>query len=164
MESLRFTLLTNGSSDQALIPILRWLLVRNGVTGTIDPSWADLRRLPHPPQGLANRIRIAVDIYPCDLLFVHRDAERMQPELRKSEIRDAIQSLLTPPVVCVVPVRMQEAWLLIEEAAIRQAAGNPQGQVPLSCRRFGSWSSSRIRKRFSMSCFSRRVASTDAAS
>ena len=35
-------------------------------------------------------------------------------------------------VVCVVPVRMQEAWLLIDEAALRKAAGNPNGTQPLA--------------------------------
>ncbi len=35
------------------------------------------------------------------------------------------------PAVCVVPVRMMEAWLLMEESAIRRAAGNPAGRMPL---------------------------------
>jgi len=33
--------------------------------------------------------------------------------------------------VKIVPVRMTEAWLLHDEAAIRSAAGNPNGTVPL---------------------------------
>ena len=37
-----------------------------------------------------------------------------------------------PPMVCVIPVRMQEAWLLIDEAALRKAVGNPRGRQPLS--------------------------------
>ena len=36
------------------------------------------------------------------------------------------------PAVCVVLVRMQEAWLLIDEAALRRASGNPNGTVPLN--------------------------------
>jgi hypothetical protein len=35
------------------------------------------------------------------------------------------------PVVCVVPVRMMEAWLLIDEMAIRRVAGNPNGRIPI---------------------------------
>lgn len=34
-------------------------------------------------------------------------------------------------MVCVVPVRMQEAWFLFDEAAIRTAAGNPNGRGAL---------------------------------
>ena len=31
-----------------------------------------------------------------------------------------------------MPIRMTEAWLLIDDAALRSAAGNPRGSVPLS--------------------------------
>ena len=34
--------------------------------------------------------------------------------------------------ICIVPVRMQEAWLLFNEQAIREAAGNPNGTVDLA--------------------------------
>ena len=37
----------------------------------------------------------------------------------------------TLPVVCVVPVRMQEAWLLIDESALKTAAGNPSSRETL---------------------------------
>jgi hypothetical protein len=64
------------------------------------------------------------------LLFVHRDAEAAPLEDRVAEIEAAI---VKQPVmhVCVVPVRMAEAWLLHDEAAIRRAAGNPNGRAPL---------------------------------
>jgi len=134
MTGLQFTLLSDGSSDQVLIPILRWLLGRHGIMGPIVSTWADLGRLPHPPQTLPDRVRLAIDLYPCDLLFLHRDAERVRLESRKAEIKSALQGLAesAPPVVCIIPIRMQEAWLLIEEAAIRQAAGNRHGLAPLS--------------------------------
>ena len=54
-------------------------------------------------------------MYPCDLLFVHRDAERESIEQREKEIRESLEKSAmerTPPVVRVIPVRMQEAWLL----------------------------------------------------
>ncbi|GAB4206555.1 MAG: hypothetical protein OHK0022_33710 [Roseiflexaceae bacterium] len=35
-----------------------------------------------------------------------------------------------PATVCVIPVRMHEAWLLFDEVAIRAAAGNPNGRQP----------------------------------
>ena len=73
-------------------------------------------------------------MYPCDLLFVHRDAERDSIEKRVIEIRESLAqcAIDMPPVVCVVPVRMQEAWLLIDESALRKAAGNPRGRQPLN--------------------------------
>ena len=92
-----------------------------------------MRRMQRPPKELFERIAKSIELYPCDLLFVHRDAERESVEKRKEEISDALElcGMDTPPVVCVVPVRMQEAWLLIDESALRKAAGNPQGRQPL---------------------------------
>ena len=40
-------------------------------------------------------------------------------------------------IVKLIPVRMQEAWLLIDERAIREAAGNPRGRIPLELPRIG---------------------------
>ncbi len=34
-------------------------------------------------------------------------------------------------MVPVIPIRMQEAWLLIDESALRRAAGNPNGRIKL---------------------------------
>jgi hypothetical protein len=71
--------------------------------------------------------------YPCEWLFIHRDAEKLSWEARYKEIEDALAALpnALPPVVCVIPVRMQEAWLLFDERAIRSAAGNPNGSYDL---------------------------------
>lgn len=132
MLSLRYTLLTDGSSDQALLPILTWLIREIGFDGSLQPAWADLGRLPRPPKTLSDRMKTGVALYPCELLFVHRDAERVPYADRKAEIERAVATAkLDVPAVCVVPVRMQEAWLLINERAIRRAAGNPAGRVPL---------------------------------
>lgn len=133
---LRFTLLSDGPSDKALMPILEWLLKDIGVTVPIQSEWADLSRLPRPPKLLPEKIRVAVRLYPCDLLFVHRDAENEARITRVEEINAALHQLQASqqfqlPVVCVIPIRMQEAWLLIDEGAIRRAAGNPNGKVPL---------------------------------
>lgn len=134
MLELRYSLVSDGSSDAALLPILSWLLRESGIECAIQSSLADLRRLPEPPKGLDKRIRLALELYPCDLLFVHRDAERQPLQQRKNEIRSALDSLnvsFALPWVCVIPVRMTEAWLLFDEAAIRHAAGNRFGRQPL---------------------------------
>lgn len=117
------------------MPILNWLLREHCADCAIQEEWADLNRLPRRPRGLSERIEKAIDLYPCDILFVHRDAEREIRETRASEIiralREVEQRAGVPPAVCVVPVRMQEAWLLFDEAAIRKAAGNPNGRDEL---------------------------------
>ncbi len=67
--------------------------------------------------------------------FVHRDAEKEPHQVRVAQILEAVDeasiSSVVPPAVCVVPVRMLEAWLLFDEPALRRAAGNPHGQQPL---------------------------------
>jgi hypothetical protein len=138
MNALRYTLLSDGASDRALIPILNWLLRQHLPALPIQSEWADLRQLRQPPRLLPARITAALDLYPCDLLFVHRDAEGAPHRSRVEEIETAIQEARAvhegaglPPHVVVVPVRMTEAWLLFDEAAIRRAAGNPNGRVPL---------------------------------
>ena len=132
MKELRYTLVSDGSSDRALLPILSWLLDAHGVHYPIQADWADLRRLPDPPKNLASRIEKSLELYPCDLLFVHRDAENCTLARRKAEISEILtaMSLARPPAVCVVPVRMLEAWLLFDEAALRRASGNPNGRTP----------------------------------
>lgn len=127
--ALRITLLADGSSDNALLYMIRWLLRRRGFSRPIDESWADLRRLRKPPKTLAERIRAALLFYPCDMLFVHRDAEGANVQWRLDEIRAAM-----PPgskYVPVVPVKMFEAWLLFNEDLIRAAAGNPRGRAAI---------------------------------
>jgi len=131
MKEIRYTLLTDGSSDRALLPILTWLFYEHCPEYTIQPEWADLGRLPRPPKKLPEKIKRSVELYPCDLLFVHRDAEKMSWNQRADEIKQALESIEHPPAVCVVPVRMLEAWLLFDEKSIRKAAGNPNGNQPL---------------------------------
>ena len=132
MNEIRYTLITDGSSDRALLPILTWVLRERGGVSRIQPEWADLNRLPRPPKVLRDRILAALDLFPCDLLFVHRDAERKDPKHRYEEIRNALKEVAArdfkTPAVCVVPVKMTEAWLLFDETSIRQAAGNPNGK------------------------------------
>jgi hypothetical protein len=136
MDEIRYTLITDGSSDRALIPILTWALREKGKVDRIQAEWADLRRLPRPPQTLFERISTAINLFPCDLLFIHRDAEGEDPDHRYEEILNALKEAavkdIQTPAICVVPVRMTEAWLLISEPAIRLAAGNPNGTGPLN--------------------------------
>jgi len=129
--SIRCTLVTDGTSDHVLSFHLTWLM-RQYTRRNIPPfEYADFSHLLRRPHGLKARIRAAIEYYPCEVLFIHRDAEREPYAVRKAEIDQALESL-TIPAVCVVPVRMQEAWLLFDEYAIRRAAGNPNGRVQLS--------------------------------
>lgn len=133
---LRYSLLSDGSSDRALLHVLRFLLLTNGVVRPLQGEWVDPRGFRRRPSTLTDKIQFALDWFPCDLLFVHRDAETVGLPTRKLEIEQAVSEVSAgrgsvPPAVCVVPVRMTEAWFLFDEVALREAAGNPNGRESL---------------------------------
>jgi hypothetical protein len=82
-------------------------------------------------ENTEKRYKAALELYPCDVLFVHRDAEAHPSNLRRGEIAHALHGILVR-YIPVVPVRMMEAWLLADESAIRSAAGNPNGTENLN--------------------------------
>lgn len=135
MGVFRHTLLCDGPTDANLIPILDWVLRETGEIALPQGELADLFRLGRPPTDLEDKIKHAVELYPCELLFIHRDAEREPPTVRREQIRLALEKAAANgtrlPAIAVVPVRMLEAWLLFDEPAIRRAAGNPRGNQRL---------------------------------
>lgn len=130
---LQYTLVSDGSSDAFLMRVIDWVFAqRHGeVIQAVSGEQADFRRLKHPPKALSERIRRAQTLFRCDILFVHRDAESQGMEKRHQEIEEACAQAQVVPHVPVVPVRMTEAWLLINEDAIRRAADNPNGRTQL---------------------------------
>ncbi len=121
MTALRLALLADGPGDRALLPILSWTLRESAPGASFFEPDFEVRH-----GDLAAEIeRVSRTLRP-DVLFVHRDAEREPLEARRAEIPSACDGL-----VRVVPVRMTEAWLLIDSKAIRKAAGNPNGRTPI---------------------------------
>jgi hypothetical protein len=68
VKELRYTLLTDGTSDRALLPVLNWLLRGMKVQAAIQPRWADLGRLRNRPKGLPERIVKSIELYPSEAL------------------------------------------------------------------------------------------------
>lgn len=134
MNALRYTLLADGSSDRCLMYVINWTLAEiPGLENIrIISQFAEPSVVNAPAKRGVERVREAVRCYPCDVLFFHRDAERATREKRIEEIQSLTEGLALAEHVPVVPVRMTEAWLLIDESAIRLAAGNPNGSSPLS--------------------------------
>lgn len=134
MKALWYTLLSDGSSDKMLMPVLDWLLDQHLRGIPFRGAFADFGLLHKPPplDRLDLRIKTALYLFPCDILFVHRDAETRSYQERISEIKDALQQIGQESTkfwaVKVIPIRMSEAWLLINEGAIRAASGNRKGK------------------------------------
>ena len=122
-----------------LLRVIEWALRKelNGIP--IQSEWADLRRLRKKPESLVERINAASILYPSDILFIHRDAEKENYGTRRSEIQAAVDSLGSMiPFVAVIPIRMSEAWLLINEDSIRMASNNPHGAMVLNLPKISS--------------------------
>lgn len=126
--TLRFLLVCEGSADIALEGHIRKLLVNLGHHDPQGSHWTQGRSLT---DKVRNGLKYSGE---CDLLLVHRDSDSIVettaagPEHRRSEIRDAIgESPYAGVWASIVPVRMTEAWLLVDEAAIRTVVGRPHG-------------------------------------
>ena len=137
MNEIYYTIVSDGTSDRSLIPVIDWLIKQAGFEGTVEGTTVDYRLFKSKNTGnhLADRILYALDYFPCNLLFIHRDAEARTRGERIEEISNALRVALPraqeTPSVCVIPVRMTEAWLLFNEDSIRYAAGNLSGRIPL---------------------------------
>jgi hypothetical protein len=116
-------LLAEGSSDKALLPIVRWVLA-NATPVEVRVEWIDTTSFRTRATSLRDKVEAARLVCHCDLLFVHRDADNQPPEWRNVEIADALGDQVH---VAVVPIRTTEAWLLIDTKMIRAAAGRPSG-------------------------------------
>jgi hypothetical protein len=135
-EIFRYTLLADGSSDKVLIPIIDWVIGQH-LPGVRSVS-AFARDFGRVGSVLEDRVQAALDYFPCDLLIVHRDAEGMSCEDRVAEVAAALVKCHVP-YVALVPVKMSEAWLLSDEAAIRFAAGNASGNKALELPKRQRW-------------------------
>lgn len=126
--TLRGLLLADGPSDLPLAEHLESLCAEHGREVEVTPI--DPRTLGAPNRTVEARLRflLSQNADP-DLVFVHRDAEARDPLERVEEVRHGAVSAGVSParVVPVVPVRMTEAWLLLDEAEIRRVAGRPGG-------------------------------------
>lgn len=136
MAVVRYTLVSEGPSDEALLPVLNWLLTQHLPAVVPEGVRAEFQRRPIKPRGLTARVRAALEDFPGDLLFVHRDADAADGlPSRLEEIRQACaelgEEITSHSHIAVVPVQETEAWLLIDELAIREAVGNREGRVRL---------------------------------
>ena len=126
MVVMRCLLVCEGGFDTVLLPHIGRLIARYSHSKPEFETSTSGRRLvdkiSNSPQRIAQ----------YDLLFVHRDADNARADERYREIAGAVEaSGYAGPWVGIVPVRMTESWLLLDEAAIRRAVRNPNGRTQL---------------------------------
>lgn len=131
--NIECTLLADGSSDKILISPIKWLMRQKFPGFAVNLNFADLRPILKGNENLPERMCLALELFPCDILMVHRDVENQTYEEREEEIRSAMAAAdcSIPVVVPVIPCRMSEAWFILDAEAIRIASGNPNGSVSL---------------------------------
>lgn len=129
-KELNVTLISDGSSDATLLQVIKWSISQLYPELPVQCKYADFRNLKYKIKAgdIATRIRVAYEMFPFDICFYHRDAESNDTKRivtqRKSEIRAQVPTEYADKIVCIIPVRMMEAWLLIDEMAIKSAANN----------------------------------------
>jgi len=129
---MQYTLVTEGGSDRALLRPLDWLLTIH-CRGPFVGQWANPYALDDSSRDLYVRMSQVQRYFPADLYFVHRDADASNPADRRREIGHALaRSGCAIPTVCVIPMRMTEAWFLFRESAIRRAADRKHGTTRLN--------------------------------
>ncbi|WP_338672674.1 DUF4276 family protein [Streptomyces sp. SCSIO 30461] len=128
----RILFIGEGSSDNGLVRHVESIAARKGLDASITVP--DFGLLPLPTgHSVRDKLRAARKLDGSyDLVVVQRDADRGPAQDRRDEIAEAVRAEW-PGLqhVAVVPVRMLEAWLLLDEACLRQVAENPRGRVSL---------------------------------
>lgn len=130
--TVRAVFVADGPSDLPLAQHLERLCGESGVEVQVTP--VDPRDLKGTSRTVEGRLRFLLDQgADPDIVFVHRDAEAQHPTTRATEVRvgAAAAGIDENRVVPVVPIRMTEAWLIIDEQEIRRVAGRPGGSNDL---------------------------------
>ncbi|WP_405135703.1 hypothetical protein [Nocardia sp. NBC_01388] len=121
-----------GTSDLPLAEIVEALFIERGVD--VRLTQPDFSLLPKVAKDVESRVRAGTALLgsSVDVIVVHRDADNAGSDARRQEIARAVESVdCSATTVPVIPVRMTEAWLLLDEQAIRRVAGNPGGRNAL---------------------------------
>lgn len=131
---MRAALISEGSSDHGLTHVLERLCRSLGVPEIEVESATEVLQLFKSGGTVEGKISTLLRVDPgFDLLFVHRDADNAGLEARQQEIEAAdTRAGQHRPLVRVIPVKVMEAWLLLDEDEIRTVVGNPKGKAPLN--------------------------------
>lgn len=122
---------SEGTSDGPLAEIVTSLFMQRGVP--VRLSTPDFEYLDKVKKDVESRLIAGAQLVngSLDLIVVHRDADSVGSAARRKEIEQAATPLDSRFVLPVIPIRMTEAWLLLDEGSIRRVAGNPRGRAPL---------------------------------
>lgn len=129
----RFLFITEGTSDLMLAEHIESLFIENGASEASAVKM-DLSILPTPPgNSIKEKVDKAIELEPnIDYIVIHRDEDGVGVSTRESEIIEQTAHLPEKyKVIPFVPVKEMEAWLILDEFAIKRAAENPTCRIDL---------------------------------
>ena len=125
--SVSLAFLCEGSSDTELIAHLETLLVPFGAQEATGQPGPQKGTIPARLQQLLTEATGAG----INMVFIHRDSDGPDRDGREREIRRGVEESGFPhPFIPVIPVQETEAWLLLDEQAIRDVVAS-KGKQPL---------------------------------
>ena len=126
--SLSGLFLCEGTSDEPLADIVEYLFAERDRRLILSrPNLEAFSKIGHDVESKLIAGSQLMD-KPFDLAVVHRDADNAGWRARRDEIEQAMTgSEVECGLIPIIPVRMTEAWLLLDEQEIRDVAGNPNG-------------------------------------
>jgi len=130
---LRFALIAEGGTEKPLVRILEILCRRAGAR-EVSGIWAnDVLALFGAGKVLDDQVRTLIEREPeVKLIFVHRDADGPDDRRAREVINAGTRALdAARHAVALVPIQETEAWMLTDDAAIRQVVGNASGRARL---------------------------------
>ncbi len=127
MNIIRTGLITDGSSDRALIPLITLLLKEY-----LQLPYEAIEYINCDTSDLTKKVLSVAENYALDILFIHRDSENESWDKRYQEIKAATPQSLEGKVIAVIPIKMTEAWLLTDAKVICNAVGNPNSTINLA--------------------------------
>lgn len=129
-------LMSEGTSDKAIIPILQWLMQTHFPTSNDNIQRVNFYKFPKQMvHTLEDKLRVIHREFDFDLLFIHMDADNTTLDSRVQLIRERVEHVRGSHEgkhVPVIPVQTMETWLLVDEKAIIEAAGNSIKNVRLN--------------------------------
>lgn len=132
---ISFVLTGEGASDLRLVEHIENILIEEGF-GEVSGEAPDLSFYRQPVgNSVQEKLVALLKLYPnVDVIFIHRDADRVGIAGREQEIVAAANNIVSMDrIIPVIPVTMLETWLLADSEAIKRVAGNSGYRGSLLC-------------------------------
>lgn len=129
----RFLFITEGPSDLMLTGHIESLFIELGADEASAVKM-DLSQLPTPPgRTIREKVDAAIALEPnVNYIVIHRDGDSVGVDARELEIRQQTAHLNGEyKIIPFIPVKEMEAWLLLDEIAIKKAAENIDCRINL---------------------------------